>query len=58
LSAARLRVTRVTDADFSDKTIKGTEMDEEAVACKTDHVKEEMVIRGAGRDLRVPERRP
>jgi uncharacterized protein (TIGR02271 family) len=36
---------RVTDADFTDKTIEVTETDEEAVVGKTVRVKEEVVIR-------------
>ena len=36
---------RVTDADFTDKTIEVTERDEEAVVGKTARVKEEVVVR-------------
>jgi uncharacterized protein (TIGR02271 family) len=36
---------RVTDADFTDKTIEMTETDEEAVVGKTARVKEEIVVR-------------
>jgi uncharacterized protein (TIGR02271 family) len=36
---------RVTDADFTDKTIEMTETDEEAVVGKTARVKEEVVVR-------------
>ena len=35
----------VTDADFTDKTIEMTEMDEEAIVGKTTRVKEEVVVR-------------
>lgn len=36
---------RVSDADFTDKTIEMTESDEEAVVGKAAHVKEEVVVR-------------
>jgi uncharacterized protein (TIGR02271 family) len=36
---------RVTDADFTDKTIEMTETDEEAVVGKTARVKEEVIVR-------------
>ena len=36
---------RVTDADFTDKTIEVTESEEEAVIAKTAHVREEVVVR-------------
>jgi uncharacterized protein (TIGR02271 family) len=39
--------TKVTDADFTDRTIEVTETDEEAVVAKTAHVKEEVVINKA-----------
>ena len=36
--------TKVTDADFTDRTIEVTETDEEAVVGKTARVKEEVVV--------------
>jgi uncharacterized protein (TIGR02271 family) len=42
--------TKVTDADFTDRTIEVTETDEEAVVAKTARVKEEVVINKAATD--------
>jgi uncharacterized protein (TIGR02271 family) len=42
--------TRVTDADFTDRTIEVTETDEEAVVGKTARVKEEVVVNKAATD--------
>ena len=42
--------TKVTNADFTDRTIEVTETDEEAVVAKTAHVKEEVVINKAATD--------
>ncbi|MDQ2763561.1 MAG: YsnF/AvaK domain-containing protein [Pseudomonadota bacterium] len=42
--------TKVTDADFTDRTIEVTETDEEAVVAKTAHVKEEVVVNKTAAD--------
>jgi uncharacterized protein (TIGR02271 family) len=42
--------TKVTDADFTDRTIEVTETDEEAVVAKTARVKEEVVVNKAATD--------
>ena len=42
--------TKVTNADFSDRTVEVTETDEEAVVGKTAHVKEEVVVNKTAAD--------
>lgn len=42
--------TKVTDADFTDRTIEVTETEEEAVVAKTAHVREEVVINKTATD--------
>ena len=42
--------TKVTDADFTDRTIEVTETDEEAVVAKTAHIKEEVVVNKTAAD--------